>query len=127
MIPSSPDEAQLDRLLTEPRPTLIEFIRGVASPLVIVGAGGKMGPTVEVLAKRADETAGVRVEVVAASRFSDGASRRRFEEQGVRTQRVDLLEPNSLSLFLPAKRKTKFPSVICSKFPQWGIRTPGNG
>lgn len=98
MILPSTDEAQLDRLLTEPQPALVEFIRSVASPLVIVGAGGKMGPTVAVLAKRAAEAAGVPLEVIAASRFSDAASRRRFEEQGVRTQQVDLLEPDSLRL-----------------------------
>ena len=38
------DEAQLDDLLSRPRPELVEFIRQVRSPLLVLGAGGKMGP-----------------------------------------------------------------------------------
>ena len=66
-------EDELDRALTEPRPVLIEFIRSVASPLIILGAGGKMGPTLAVLARRAADAAGHPLEIIAVSRFSDGA------------------------------------------------------
>src|SRR5690349_19321973 len=85
-------EEQLDSVLTQPRPVLIEFIRTVSSPLVILGAGGKMGATVAVLARRAAEAAGSNLEVIAVSRFSSEAARRRIEEQGVKTRRADLLE-----------------------------------
>ena len=47
------DETQLDDLLTRPSAELTRFITSVASPLVILGAGGKMGPTLAVLARRA--------------------------------------------------------------------------
>ena len=46
------DEAELDAVLTQPSPTLRDFISQVNSPLVILGAGGKMGPTLAVLAKQ---------------------------------------------------------------------------
>lgn len=85
-------DAELEEVLTRPRPVLLEFIRSVSSPLVILGAGGKMGPTLAVLAKRAAELAGHRLEVIAVSRFSDEAARNSLERQGVTTLSADLLE-----------------------------------
>jgi hypothetical protein len=52
------DEQQLDEVLTTPGAELIEAIREYQNPLVILGAGGKMGPTLAVLARRAAEAAG---------------------------------------------------------------------
>ena len=52
---SFPTEADLDEFLTRPRPVLVEFMRTLAGPLVVLGAGGKMGPTLAVLARRAAE------------------------------------------------------------------------
>lgn len=89
-------EEELDEILTRPTPVLIEFIRNVSGPLVILGAGGKMGFTVAVLAQRAAVAANSRTEIVAVSRFSDAATRRKIEEHGVRTQSVDLLVRDSL-------------------------------
>jgi dTDP-4-dehydrorhamnose reductase len=85
-------EAELDEFLTRPRPELIEFIRHVHSPLVVLGAGGKMGPSLAVLARRAADIAGHPLEVVAVSRWSDEESRRRLEGQRVHTLRRDLLD-----------------------------------
>ncbi len=89
-------EAQLDELLTRPSAVLTEAIRSVRSPLVVVGAGGKMGPTLSVLARRAAEAAGHPLEVVAVSRFSDPAAREWLEQRGVRTLSVDLLDAKAL-------------------------------
>jgi nucleoside-diphosphate-sugar epimerase len=90
-LPPPPSEEPLDELLTRPRPSLIEWIRSLAGPLVILGAGGKMGPTLAVLARRAAEAAGHKLEVIAVSRFSNGASRLWLEERNVRTLSLDLL------------------------------------
>jgi nucleoside-diphosphate-sugar epimerase len=88
------DENELDEVLTRPGPVLVDFIRSVSSPLLVLGAGGKMGPTLAVLARRAAELAGHRIEVIAASRFSDEAARRWLEARGVATLQVDLLDRN---------------------------------
>ncbi len=85
------DEAELEDCLTRPRPVLVDFIRTVSSPLLILGAGGKMGPTLAVLARRAAQLANHRLEVIAVSRFSDPASRRWLESHGVSTIGADLL------------------------------------
>lgn len=88
-------EPALDDLLSEPSAAVIDFIRSVHSPLVILGAGGKMGPTLAVLARRAAEVARHPLDVIAVSRFSDAAARRWLEDRSVRTLSLDLLEPSS--------------------------------
>ena len=88
-------EEDLEEVLTHPRTELIEAIREVRSPLVILGAGGKMGPSLAVLAKRAAERAGHPLEILAVSRFGNGEQRKWFEERGVRTLVADLLDRES--------------------------------
>jgi uncharacterized protein YbjT (DUF2867 family) len=85
-------ESELESVLTEPSEALVRFIPRVRSPLLVLGAGGKMGPTLAILAKRAAEEAGHRLEVIAVSRFSDAAARSALESQGVKTISGDLLE-----------------------------------
>src|SRR6266576_2069830 len=89
-------EEALDEFLTRPRAELVQFIRSVRSPLVILGAGGKMGPTLAVLARRAAEAANHRLDVIAVSRFSDANARRWLEERGVRTLACDLFEADGV-------------------------------
>lgn len=85
-------EKQLDDLLTQPSPRLIEFIKTLSSPLIILGAGGKMGPTMALLAKRSADAAKHPLEVIAVSRFTDPSAKRWLEDQGVKTLSCDLLE-----------------------------------
>lgn len=96
-------EAALLERLTRPSPTLVEFIASVSSPLVVLGAGGKMGPTLCVLARRAAEAAGHSLEVIAVSRFSDPASRRWLEAAGVKVIAADLLEREAMRLLPDAE------------------------
>lgn len=90
-------EAELDAFLTEPTPALVRDIRAFESPLVIVGAGGKMGPTLAVLARRAADAAGHPLKIIAASRFTNPASRAWLEAKGIHTLAADLLDPASLA------------------------------
>jgi hypothetical protein len=87
------NEEELDELLTRPRPALVDFVRTLKSPLLVLGAGGKMGPTLAVLAHRAALAAANPLDIVAVSRFSDERSRRWLETRGVRTLALDLLDP----------------------------------
>jgi dTDP-4-dehydrorhamnose reductase len=87
---------QLNDTMTRPGPALTRFIRSVQSPLVILGAGGKMGPTLAVLARRAADAAGHDLDVVAVSRFSDRAAREWLEAQNVQTLSVDLFDQAAL-------------------------------
>jgi hypothetical protein len=96
-------EAELDDLLTQPSAALVAFIKTVSSPLVVLGAGGKMGPTLAVLARRAAALAGYSLDVVAASRFQDRAARQWLEAQGVQTVSCDLLDAASLAALPDAR------------------------
>jgi hypothetical protein len=90
-------EAELDELLTRPRDALVEFIKTVSTPLLVLGAGGKMGPTLAILAHRAARKANHPLKVIAVSRFGDKLARAHLEAEGVRTIACDLLEEKSLS------------------------------
>jgi len=89
-------EEQLDELLTRPSTKLTEFIKSLSSPLVILGAGGKMGPTLAVLARRAAERANHSLDIFAVSRFSDARSREWLESRGVQTISCDLLDASAI-------------------------------
>ncbi len=84
-------EDALDEVMTHPMPALVESIKTLSSPLVILGAGGKMGPTLAVLARRAADAAGHSLDIVAVSRFSDALKRDWLESQRVRTIASDLM------------------------------------
>jgi nucleoside-diphosphate-sugar epimerase len=85
-------EDELDELLTTPRDGLIRAIRQYHRPLVVLGASGKMGPSLCVLARRAAQAAGSELRVIAVSRFSDGRARDWLEARGVETLQMDLLD-----------------------------------
>src|SRR6267378_8361884 len=89
-------EEGLDEVLTRPSAELREFIRTVSSPLLILGAGGKMGPTLAVRAKRAAEVEKHPLEVIAVSRFSDRKARQWLELQNIKTIACDLLDAAAL-------------------------------
>ena len=82
----------LDEVMTRPQPALIEFVKTLSSPLLILGAGGKMGPTLARLARRAADAAGHDFGVIAVSRFSDEQTRKGLETHGVQTISCDLFD-----------------------------------
>src|SRR5262249_41534622 len=96
MAPVTPEridtEDELDEVLTRPRPVLVEFIKTLSSPLVVLGAGGSVGPTLAALARRAAQQAAHPLEVFAVSRFTDERARQWLEARGVRTRSLDLLD-----------------------------------
>jgi hypothetical protein len=64
--------------------------------LVVLGVGGKMGPTLARMAKRASELAGVDRRVIGVSRFSASSKlEERLHSWGVETHRGDLLDAKS--------------------------------
>ncbi len=89
-------EEELEELLSRPSPKLVQFIRTVESPLLLLGASGKMGPTLALLARRAAEAAGHRLRIVAASRFSEEKTRRLLDGNGIETFACDLLDRDSV-------------------------------
>lgn len=89
--PQLSSEEQLDEVLSRPSDPLVHAIRQLSSPLIVLGASGKMGPSLCLLAKRAAAAAQVSLRVVAVSRFSADGSRDWFESRGIHTVACDLL------------------------------------
>jgi nucleoside-diphosphate-sugar epimerase len=63
---------------------------------MLLGVGGKMGPTLARMARRALETVGKSNRVIGVSRFSDPEQEQQLHEHGVETIRCDLLDPDQL-------------------------------
>ncbi|MGE3802959.1 MAG: NAD-dependent epimerase/dehydratase family protein, partial [Candidatus Kapaibacterium sp.] len=118
------------------------------SPILILGANGKMGPTLSLLAKRSLELVGAEKKIIAISRFGDAEGRNWFESYGIETQTCDLLSrdevhalPDSANILYMAGRKfgtqqqpsltwsmnTLSPSYICERFPNARIVALSSG
>ncbi len=89
------DEQQLDELLTTPSSELIEFAASLRGPVVILGAGGKMGPSLAARLQAAIDRCGGDARTIAVSRFSDPASRNWLTARGVDTIAADLMDPDA--------------------------------
>jgi dTDP-4-dehydrorhamnose reductase len=90
-------ESALDELLSQPTPAAIEFIRSVASPLLILGAGGKMGPSLAWLARRSADAAKHPLAIIAASRFAQPGARDWLEQRNIRTLSCDVLDAQAVA------------------------------
>lgn len=86
-------EEQLEDVLSAPGPADVEFMHRLTGDIIILGAGGKMGPSLVRLAKRATEAAGIGRRIVAASRFSSGTARDEVESSGAEAIVCDLTDP----------------------------------
>ena len=89
-------EETLNSMLTRPDEGLVEDMRTLDGDIMVLGAGGKMGPTLCVLAKKAIEAAGTGRKVTAVSRFSDPLVTAYLRENGVEMLSADLLTPGEL-------------------------------
>lgn len=84
--------SELEDRLSEPTARVIDAISRGAGDLIVLGAAGKMGPTLARMAQRAVAAAGLPRRVFAVSRFSTPGVREAFEEHGVQTIACDLLD-----------------------------------
>ena len=82
------DESGLEDILSEPVEATKKIVAGLAGDIVVLGAGGKMGPTLAMMLKKASP--GRRI--YAVSRFSDKAVRSRIEQAQIETIEADLLD-----------------------------------
>ena len=91
------NEDYLDNLLTTPSDALAQFMAGLDGDIIILGAGGKMGPTLATLAVNACKKAGVDKRVIAVSRFGDPFAVALLEKAGVEIISADLMKPGALA------------------------------
>lgn len=86
-------ETQLEERLATPNQRDVALLQRLTGDVILIGAGGKMGPSLARRIQRAAEVAGVRKQVRAVSRFTDTAARAELENAGIKTIACDLLQP----------------------------------
>jgi nucleoside-diphosphate-sugar epimerase len=74
----------------------VSDIASLKGDIIILGAGGKMGPALAKLAKQATELAGVKKRIVAVSRFSEKGLQDELDNFGIETLAADLLQDDQL-------------------------------
>ncbi len=87
--------ANLESALSEPTEGVIEAAKELGGNLLILGAGGKIGPTMAQMAARACDLAGVKHNIKAVSAVYSQQARRRLKKLGVETIKADLLAPGA--------------------------------
>jgi uncharacterized protein YbjT (DUF2867 family) len=90
-------EADLEERLSRPTDADVALAASLDGDLLVLGAGGKMGPSLVGLARRAAVQAGRNTRVIAVSRFSDRSLPARLEAEGIETNACDMLEPGGLA------------------------------
>ena len=88
---------KLEDLETTPSAALIEDMKKIEGDIMVLGAGGKMGVTLCILAKRAIDAAGLDKRVIAVSRFSSEAARNELTSKGVDIISCDLQDQAQLN------------------------------
>lgn len=90
-------EAELDEALSHPTDADVRAMASLEGDLLILGASGKMGPSLARLARRACQTAGIRKRILAVARFSDPTIRRLLEARDIETIPCDLLDRGAVA------------------------------
>ena len=83
--------------LLQPSSGLVADIASLQGDIIILGAGGKMGPALAKLARQAVAVAGIKKRIIAVSRFSEKVLKDELENFGIETFEADLLEEDQLA------------------------------
>jgi nucleoside-diphosphate-sugar epimerase len=83
---------QLDDLLSEPPEAATAALRALPGDIVVLGVGGKMGPTLARMAKRASNAGTASRRVFGVSRFSNPGLPKQLASWGVEPVQADLLD-----------------------------------
>jgi len=87
------DEQALEDFMSLPGQALIDDLAMLEGDIIVLGVGGKMGPTLARMAKRAAPDK----RVVGVARFSEAGVQEKLESWGVETIACDLLDPVAVS------------------------------
>ena len=97
LLPAIRSEAELEDVLSTPYESDVEAMRQIEGDILILGVGGKMGPSLARRVRLAANRAGGKRRVIGVARFSSGGLETALREAGVETMRADLLEPGALA------------------------------
>ncbi|MBX6327690.1 MAG: NAD(P)-dependent oxidoreductase [Pseudolabrys sp.] len=91
--PRFADEDELDDFMTTPSPVLAGDLETVSGDILVLGVGGKMGPTLARLAKRAAP----RKRVIGVARFSEPGLREKLQSWNIECIGADLLDRDAVA------------------------------
>ena len=97
MPPRIESSEELDDLLSTPTPGVTETLSQLDGDLLILGVGGKMGPTLARMAARALQAAGIKRKVIGVARFSNPELPSWLTRHGIEPLTCDLLDPQQLA------------------------------
>ncbi|MBN2272237.1 MAG: NAD(P)-dependent oxidoreductase [Sedimentisphaerales bacterium] len=80
-------EQGIEKILSEPSDEAGDVLANLGGNIVVLGAGGKMGPTLAMMLRKAAP----KKNIYAVSRFSDNAVQTKLEQAGITTVAADLL------------------------------------
>ena len=83
----------LDEVMSTPSQALVDAFARVTGDIMVLGVGGKMGPTLARMAKRAAPAK----RVIGVARFSEVGLRQRLESKGIECIAADLLSRDALA------------------------------
>lgn len=87
---------QLYQQLLQPSNNLISDLTKLDGDILILGIGGKMGPSMAKLAKQAVDIAGLNKKIIGVARFSEKGLQNELNEFGIETYKADLLNDEEL-------------------------------
>ena len=114
--PAPRDDAELEEFLSRPTPAVAQTLLQIPGDIIILGAGGKMGPSLTTMIRRAGDSIDDRRRVIAVSRFSSDSAARALEQAGVEIARADLSERDEIA------RLPDAPNVIYMAGQKFGTR-----
>src|SRR4051812_29522364 len=86
----------IDPRFTEPRAETVDALRECPGDVIVLGAGGKMGPSLTAMLARAVSDLGERRRVMAVSRWSDRKAAKALAAMNVEVLECDLLNPDDV-------------------------------
>ena len=87
----------IDPRFTEPRPETVAALQQCPGDVIVLGAGGKMGPSLTTMLSRAAKDVDGR-KIIAVSRWSDRKAAKQLAAMGVQVVECDLLNPDAVAL-----------------------------
>lgn len=120
-------ESELEDALSRPTEADSAAMAALEGDLIILGAGGKMGPSLARLARQAADQAGAKKRIIAVARFTNPRLASQLQSLGIETIACDLLDRDALSR-LPSVRNVVFMAArkfgtTGSEYLTWALNT----
>lgn len=80
----------------KPSPALVADVAQIEGDIVIIGAGGKIGPSIARLTRQALDLAGKSNRIIGVSRFSEAGLQEELNKDGIETIAADILDDAQL-------------------------------